>query len=312
MAIIKFLTPRIQLPKIIVPTLRLPKLPVIKFVTPKFNLPSLDIVDKLESVKNLFNSFLTPTQINFKKLTSFGSITQLTPAATKNFIRNTLSSVSKTINGVVQGVIDQAIGNAVASVNVAFGTIAAVGGFAKQVGQSAVNGFNSVTKTISDQNKKVKDIVNNEITTDNQTSIENYEIASVESDITKNAKFSVQGLSNNEKKEIAENTEKKQQVVNQITETTIEKTTQSIDQRVSNVKEPAVQATVVKDISVNQFTQTNKKLTRLERLQILRFRETNIIFDIPGNVKRREEAVKALKIEIARLEAADWIYEPSN
>jgi len=312
MAIIKFLTPRIQLPKIIVPPLRLPKLPVLKFVIPKFNIPNLDIAGKLQSAKNLFNSFLTPAQINLKKLTSFGSISRLTSVATKNFIRATLTSISNTINSVVQGVVDQAIGNAVASVNVALGTIAAVGGLVKQVGQSAVNSYNSVTKTISNQNKKVKEIVNGEITANVETSVETFEIASIDSDIIKNASFSVAGLSNNQKKEIAENPEKREQIVNQITETTIEKTTQSVDQRINNVKEPSKQAVIVSDISLLQFTQTNKKLTRLERLQILRFRKTNIIFDIPDNAKRRQEAAKALDVEIARLEAASWIYEPSN
>lgn len=310
MAIIKFLTPRIQLPKIIVPPLRLPKLPSIKFTIPKFNIPNLDLPGKINSVKNFFTGFLTPVQNTFKKLTSVGSISNLTAAATKNFIRNTLNSVSGVIVGVVQGVVDQAIGNAVASVNAALGTIAAIGGLAKQVGQSAVNGYNSVSQAITEQNNKVKQIVNSEITINIETNVENVEISSIDSDIVKNAKFSVEGLSNNEKKEIAENPEKREQIVKQITETTIDKTTQSIDQRINNVKEPSKQATIVNDLSILQFIQTDKKLTRLERLKILRYRKQSLILDVPDNKLRRDQITKALDIEIARLEAATWIYEP--
>lgn len=309
MAIIKFLTPRIQLPKIVVPPLRLPKLPSLRFTIPKFNIPNLDLQGKLQSVKNLFTGFLSPVQKTFKKLTSLGSISNLTAAATKNFIRNTLNSVRGAIVGVAQGVIDQAIGNAVASVNVALGTIAAIGGLAKQVGQAAVNGFNSVNQAITTQNNKVKQIVNGEIVVNAETSVENFEISSIDSDIVKNVKFSVDVLSNNEKKDLAENPEKRQGVVDQITDTTIEKTTQTIDQRINNAKEPTKQAVIVTDLSVLQFTQTNKKLTRLERLNILRYRNQSLILDIPDNKARRDQISKALNVEIARLESATWIYD---
>jgi hypothetical protein len=309
MAIIKFLTPRIQLPKIIVPPLRLPKLPSIKFTIPKFNIPNLDLPGKINSVKRFFNQALSPIQNTFKKLTSLGAVSNLTAAATKNFIRNTLVSAAGTISNVVQGVIDQAIGNAVASVNAALGTIAAIGGLSKQVGQSAVNAYNSVNQAITSQNKKVKDIVNKEVITNDELALENFELASIDADIKKNVQFSVKNLSNNEKKEIAENPVKRQEVVNQITQTTIEKTTQSVEQRLNNVKEPVKQTIIVNDISTLQFTQTNNKLTRLDRLSILRYRKQSLILDIP-NKSRRDKVELALNAEIARLQQASWIYEP--
>lgn len=201
----------------VIPRIKLPKLPTLNAFVPFVSLPLLSVAARGKLICGLLTQALSPIQKAFQTLSG------LTSDDVGNKVKSTLNSVKGGIVKQINGVVDAALAQATGAIKSLIG-----------VPQGIIESFKSASEDLKKQGQNIKKIITDEIdcVSDSVSSV--VTAAGVTSTIEKQTIKKFNNLSNNEQKELLENSAAKETYINTIAEPVITEASKSITNAISS------------------------------------------------------------------------------
>lgn len=170
---------------------------------------------RVKLICGLLTAAFTPLQKAFQAVSSLGN---LTGASATAFIKKTLNSVKDAIVGQVNAVVTAALNTVSGAVNQVTSAV-----------QGIADLLTNTSQKLSSQGKNLKELISGELDCITGNVKETVNTSIVSSTINKNVKKEFNNLNNNQKKELLENPNKKQEFVETITDKVIESSSKQIE-----------------------------------------------------------------------------------